>query len=342
MKSLAEGGPWIGMRTVAFTILAMALMAPVGAQEAETAPPAERDMPAFTQRSVDLWSDGTRISGDFFAPRGFEEGEKLPTLLLCHGWGGVRSHLNAAYAPRFAAAGFNVLTFDYRGWGDSDSRLVLEGEQPEPDENGLTTATVQVIREVVDPFDQLQDIQAALDWLQGEPTVDMENIGLWGTSYGGGHVVWTAAHDDRVDAIVTQVGAQNSTLAIETRFAEEGGLDYVQSLAVKRARGEIDPVPQDQPISRGLRGSPVLEDVADYRPIDDADQIDVPTLVIDVENEELFDISENGRKLYDRIKDRVPAKYHLFEDTTHYQVYSGETYEKAVELAIDWFSEHLK
>lgn len=337
MKSFVKG-----LLIPAVALLSAATMNAAAEETSESATNTEREKPAFTQQSVDIWSDGTRISGDYFKPAGVEAGEKLPTLLLCHGWGGVRSHLNAAYAPQFAAAGFNVLTFDYRGWGDSDSRLVLIGEQPDANENGEATAQVRIIREVVDPFDQLQDIQAALDWLEGEPGVDRENIGLWGTSYGGGHVVWTAAHDHRVSAIVTQVGAQNSALAIETRMAEQGGLEFVQSLAVKRARGEIDPVPQNQPISRGLRGTPILEDVAEYRPIDHAARLDVPTLIIDVEKEELFDISENGRKLYDQIKDRVPAKYHLFEETTHYQVYSGEPYQQAVEMAIDWFNEHLK
>jgi hypothetical protein len=315
--------------------------APAGPSDVSAAP-AQTETPAFTQRPVDIWSDGTRISGDFFAPVDASADAKLPTLLLCHGWGGLRSHLNAAYAPRFAAAGFNVLTFDYRGWGDSDSRLVLKQDQPKPGENGEATVKVQIIREVVDPYDQLEDIQAALDFLEGEPTVDMENVGLWGTSYGGGHVVWTAAHDDRVSAIVSQVGAMNSTLAIAGAMEGRGGLEFVHSLGIKRARGAIEPVPQDQPISRGLRGTPILEKVAEYRPVDFVDRIEAPLLIIDVENEELFDISENGRKVYDLVKDRVPSKYHLFEATTHYQVYSGEPYREASELALDWFNQHLR
>lgn len=312
-----------------------------GAGTAATAEAPANTKP-FTQRHVDIWSDGTRISGDFFAPTNGAPGEKLATIVLCHGWGGLRSHLNMAYAPQFAAAGFNVLTFDYRGWGDSDSRLVLRGALPKPDEKGEATAQVQVIREVVDPYDQLEDITAVLNYLEGEPTVDMDRIGLWGTSYGGGHVVWMAAHDPRVAAIVAQVGAMNSTLAIATRMEGQGGLEVVERMAVQRARGEIDPVPQGQPISSGLRGTPILEKVATYRPVDFVDQVQAPTLIIDVENEELFDISENGRKVYDLIKERIPSKYHLFEATTHYQVYSGEPYRQATQMAIEWFTEHLK
>ena len=83
-------------------------------------------------RHVDIWSEGTRMSGDLWVPAGAEPSARLPAILLTHGWGGVRSHLNSTYAPKFAAAGFIVLAFDYRGWGDSDSRLVISGVQPTP------------------------------------------------------------------------------------------------------------------------------------------------------------------------------------------------------------------
>ena len=74
-------------------------------------------------RHVDIWSDGTRLSGDLWYPKGLNSTDKLPAIILCHGWGGVRSHLNQYYAPEFAKAAYVVLAFDYRGWADSDSRL---------------------------------------------------------------------------------------------------------------------------------------------------------------------------------------------------------------------------
>ena len=111
-------------------------------------------------RAVNIWSDGTRLSGDLYYPAGVKEGDKLPAILLCHGWGGVKSHLNQAYAPVFAQAGYVVLTFDYRGWGESDSRLVMRDKMPAPDAQGYVTVKAQAIREVVDPLDQLEDIEA--------------------------------------------------------------------------------------------------------------------------------------------------------------------------------------
>jgi predicted acyl esterase len=66
-----------------------------------------------------IFSDGVRMAGTVWRPDTQDAGDKLPAILLCHGWGGKRAHLDFSYAPKFAAAGFVVLTFDYRGWGDS-------------------------------------------------------------------------------------------------------------------------------------------------------------------------------------------------------------------------------
>ena len=171
--------------------------------------------PTLATRAVELWSDGTRLAGNLFYPKDRKEGEKLPAIVLCHGWGGTKEHLNREYAPQFAKEGYFVLSFDYRGWGESDSRLVVKGKMPKPDENGEVTVTAQAIRELVDPFDQQEDIDAAISFIEGERGVDRNRIGLWGTSFGGGHVVWRAAHDDRVKCITAQVGAMDQRIAVE-------------------------------------------------------------------------------------------------------------------------------
>ena len=38
-------------------------------------------------RHVDIWSDGTRLSGDLWYPNGLESGDRQPAVILCHGWG---------------------------------------------------------------------------------------------------------------------------------------------------------------------------------------------------------------------------------------------------------------
>ena len=88
------------------------------------------------------------MSGDLWLPEGFGGGTDRPAILMTHGWGGERSHLNNTYAPKFARAGFVVLTFDYRGWADSDSRLVLVDDLPPRGADGVVTVQARAIREV--------------------------------------------------------------------------------------------------------------------------------------------------------------------------------------------------
>src|SRR5262249_45160259 len=44
-------------------------------------------------RRVDLISEGVRLTGEVFRPKDHPEDEKLPAIILCHGWGGTASLL---------------------------------------------------------------------------------------------------------------------------------------------------------------------------------------------------------------------------------------------------------
>jgi predicted alpha/beta hydrolase len=78
---------------------------------------------------------------------------------LAHGWGGLQASLRPD-AAAFAHAGYLALTFDYRGWGSSDSRVILtEKHLPTDIKNWRFTAKVEAVREVVDPNDM------TIDWL---------------------------------------------------------------------------------------------------------------------------------------------------------------------------------
>jgi len=287
---------------------------------------------AAEMRHIDIWSDGTRMSGDLWLPDGFSKDMPRPAILMTHGWGGTREHLNDAYAGKFSEAGFVVLTFDYRGWADSDSRLVILGKQPDISKDGEVTVHARAIREVVDPFDQVRDITSALDFLSGESGVDVNRIGLWGTSYSGGHVIFVGAQDPRIAAIVSQVGYQGVGLTRERRL-------FARQRAIDKARGKIDPIPQGIDAFPNLRGTPDLAKMVDYRPIDWAGRIRVPTLIIDVEDEELFDRTKNGRAAFELISKNTQADYRLFPGK-HYDIYYKHSSATTV-LAIEWFEAYL-
>jgi dienelactone hydrolase len=285
-------------------------------------------------RSVSIWSDGTRLSGNLFFPVHMNEENKLPGIVLCHGWGGLRVHLNQAYAPLIAAAGYVVLTFDYRGWGDSDCRLILKQKMPEWDKNGEAVVRVQAVRSLVDPIDQTEDITNCINFIVGEPNVDAEQIGLWGTSYGGGHVLYVAAHDKRVKCIVSQVPSMDSR-EIPHYLKRSPEKENTQ-----RARGEIDPVPQGF-MAFNLPGTPYVSRMANYAPVEFASRLKIPMMVIVADKEELMDNSVHGFLAYKRAKDNVPARYEVMKGLTHFDIYAKGRM-KAINLAVNWFNQHLK
>ena len=90
------------------------------------------------------------------------------------------------------------MTFDYKGWGDSEGQ-----------------------RSRLAPYSRVADVQAAMTFLGLQPEVDPERIGLYGTSYGGATVSWVGAVDPRAKCIVSVVGVGDGIRWDEPR--EAGG-----------------------------------------------------------------------------------------------------------------------
>ena len=110
-------------------------------------------------------------------------GERRGGIVLAHGYTGVKDLYLRDNARVQNEAGCVVLTFDYKGWGKSEgprSRLA--------------------------PMGRVADLQAAITVLGLQAQVDEDRIGIYGTSYGGATVVWTAAIDTRVKCVVSCVG----------------------------------------------------------------------------------------------------------------------------------------
>jgi dienelactone hydrolase len=281
----------------------------------------------LAERKVDIYSEGVRMSGLVLHPQAFE-GQKLPAVILSHGWGGTAAMLRPQ-AERFAQAGYFVLVVDYRGWGESDARWVR-------DESASGANARRELREAVDPIDQSTDLFNAVHWVMGEPMVDVNRVGLWGTSFSGGLVAYVAARDPRVKAIVSQVAWFGQPRAGMTPEA----LARAQSDATRRARGEIGyPSPGAREVGN-LRGGPVRESFLLYAPIADIASIKgCAILIIDAEKEELFDTREHGELAFQRAAE--PRKRVVIPGIAHYGIY-GVAREQSVDLAIDWFDRHLK
>jgi dipeptidyl aminopeptidase/acylaminoacyl peptidase len=109
--------------------------------------------------------------------------KRYPAISMAHGYAGVKEHGLKRFAQAFAAAGFVVLVHDHRNFGASDG----------------------AVRHDIDPWRQIADWRRAISFLESHPDVDSDRIGLWGTSYAGGHVLVLGATDRRIRAVVSQV-----------------------------------------------------------------------------------------------------------------------------------------
>ncbi len=124
-------------------------------------------------------SAGDQCRAWFYEPDG---AGPFAALVMGHGLGAVKEMRLDAYAERFAAAGYACLVFDYRHFGTSDGTP----------------------RQLLDIDSQLEDWRAALACARGHERVRAERVVLWGSSFGGGHVMATAAREPGVAAAIAQ------------------------------------------------------------------------------------------------------------------------------------------
>ncbi|MBT3467866.1 MAG: alpha/beta fold hydrolase [Opitutae bacterium] len=333
------------MKQLILYSLALGAVVSASGQNGETQAQARaRKYPALPEGvergAVTIWSDGTRMAGDLYLPKDRKPNQKLPAIVFANGTGGAKRKLPVRLGPVFASNGYAFLAFDYRGWGESDSQLMMVQPMPETDETGEVMVKARAIRWQVDFAGQVEDIRNAIAFLVGEPGIDGSAIGLLGTSYGGGLVTWVAAHEPRVKCLVMQVPGMAAGRSGKDPFPP-------YALKVKQARGETEPVPYKTQ-RRGKKGSRYYHmryntaRSIDYVPVATASQIKVPTLIIDVEKDELLNFEKNGKRVADILKkEGTIVKHHLLNGATHYSIYN-EHLKHVLELQIDWLNEHLK
>jgi hypothetical protein len=235
------------------------------------------------------------------------------------------------------------LVFDFRYFGDS------EGEP----------------RSQLFPLHQVEDVRNAITWVSGQPEVDPQRIGLWGTSYGGGIVVYVATFDKRVKAVVAQVP---STTSPEFRRAmDPDRWDYVgefllrdrieryktgvvKYMKVVAPEGEPCALPGQKtyegymPLtesSPNWRNQVTIESLEKTREFDPVRLVHwvapAALLLIPAEKDHLIPV-EAVKDTYDRARE---PKALLVLPIEHFEIYEEPWFSKAASTAIDWFEKYL-
>jgi fermentation-respiration switch protein FrsA (DUF1100 family) len=277
--------------------------------------------------------------GDAFAGSGGR-----PCVVMAHGFGGTRDTGLLAFAEGFAAAGLDVLLFDYRGFGDSDGSP----------------------RQLVSFRRQRTDYVAAVAAARTLPGVDPERIVLWGTSYSGGHVVPVAVADGRIASVVAMTPAMDGLAALIAMY-RHGGVRRLAPLVINGLRDAARALVGRAPHHIALVGEPgstavltgpgalagytalagptwrnevcarVALEVAFNRPIRSASRLRTPLLVQVGENDSVVPPASSKRAA---TRAGGPSELKAYP-LDHFDIYDGPEQHRALADQIDFLRRHL-
>lgn len=295
-------------------------------------------VPAIERADLSFASGGEPCAAWVYRP---ESSGPAPAVLLAHGFGLVREARLDGYAERFAAAGLVAVVFDYRHFGASEG----------------------FPRQLVDIGRQLADWRAAIVFTRALDGVEADRVALWGTSFSGGHVAALAVEDAGVAAAVSQV--PYSGLGGRPGPPRFGFLVRMLTAALRdelrerrgRAPAMVPLVGEPGTFAAFTRpGAPellrallpaettwvnaytprVALRLPRYRPFDAAARIRCPWLVLVCDDDAVTPADRAAA-----LASRAPHLELHRLPTGHFEVYTGEWFERAVAVQIEFLRRHL-
>ncbi len=290
-------------------------------------------------------NDGVTLRGWYYLP---EKAKKnIPTIVMAHGYSAVKEMYLDSFAEVFCDAGFAVLVYDNRNLGASDG---------EP-------------RQEIDPWRQINDYRDAITFAGTLSEVDKSRIGVWGSSYSGGHVIVVAALDRRVKCVVCQVplisGLHNARRLVRSdlfaglRASFDADRESICSgnppamiKVVAEEPGEPCALPTDDSAefffeTAKTRAPAWINEVTlksvemfvDYEPGDYISKISPTPFLLAVAEGDHLVVVDLALEAYEKA---LEPKKLLILPGGHFEAYTGEAFKVNSAAQRDWFVQHLK
>ncbi|MDV6378718.1 alpha/beta hydrolase [Sporosarcina sp. GW1-11] len=297
---------------------------------------------SYNKKSVEFNAEGITLRGWLYLPDTTES--SLPGIVMTHGYGSLKEMYVDKFAEVFASNGFAVLLYDHRNFGDSDG-------QP---------------RQEINPYEQVLDYQHAITFMSTLEEVDSSRIGVWGSSYSGGHVLMVGAMDKRVRCVVSQVptisGSESSARRVssndvpallnsfyEDRKTRMQGGEPIRCKIVPEFEGDEGIYSDKDAVDWYLSGGALspnwknevtirsIELSRSYNPGNYISLIAPTPLLLLVAGDDTVTPTDLQVEAFKDAKEpkkmKVMDGHHFTPYLEHFEVYSNE--------AIEWFKEHL-
>ena len=297
------------------------------------------------KREVSFYSGpGLKLAAKLYLPEDGHVG-KRPAVVLCQGPGrhkagaAPENDLMKPFSERFVAAGYVVLRIYYRGVGESEgpaSRLI--------------------------PLEQVEDIRNAITFVQQQPEVDAQSIGLFGLATGGANVSYVAGIDERVRCMVSVNGMGDTGrwhrgmrrywewVALLNRIEEDrvrrvltGESQLLEMSDVVLPDAETAAVARETAARAATQNRVSLESaetMLGYRPESVVGRISPRAAMwIGAKGDTLVPNGES-QSMYDRAGE--PKQLLLLEGVSHHGLYVGAGCDMVMANALPWFKAHLQ
>ena len=285
-------------------------------------------------------SDGLKLAATIHKPDGAGDAP-LPVLVDGVGWLGTQcSEISEIFHERLVAGGYAVLTFDNRGFGES------EGE-----------------RGWIRPFDQIYDLLNAIVFARTRGDLDDSRLGLFGFGgTGGGNAIIAAALEPRVKAVVIQSGVADGPDWMHRMRREYEWVAFKERVdrnRLARVLGEpgelVDPreelmvaTPErkqkatfrhsdDQKVGGDFHLA-TAEFLLQYRPLDYVHRIAPRAFLITSVEDDVVSPEDHAQALFE--KAGAPKKLISQTGVTHYEAYL-KNLDVTMPQFLEWYDRHL-